>query len=302
MFSKIKQIICFSLCLPVILIAACAPIAVTTSSVSSATTTATIFNLPISAAFPDSPAQLKIDSDLPGMIRVIGSSGAEFVIGTVQLSNQDWMPVIGYSNHETAIAQTTKTRVTINDASANLWKLRVSDSQPFSLIIRNMAAEGHWNFSGLPITSLAAEMGKARNAYTFDEVNPGTMQNCHFVCGDGEVIAEGILNAVCKEMVIEAGKGPLTLRFGGKELLQEMKVNITSGSGAVSISISPDIPARITVSGKNQISIGEGWLLQSSSGSSRVYQTPVFKNTIGKAIDISISNSASPVFLNPPPG
>jgi hypothetical protein len=81
-----------------------------------------------------------------------------------------------------------------------------------------------------------------------------------------------------------------------------MKVNITSGSGAVSISISPDIPARITVSGKNQISIGEGWLLQSSSGSSRVYQTPVFKNTIGKAIDISISNSASPVFLNPPPG
>jgi len=101
-------------------------------------------------------------------------------------------------------------------------------------------------------------MGTAKNAFTFDEVNPDIMQKCEFVCGTGDVIAEGILNAACRNMVIKAGQGNLTLRFGGKEILQDLNVMIQAGTGTINVNVSQDIPVRITVTGRNQVILGDG--------------------------------------------
>jgi hypothetical protein len=146
--------------------------------------------------------ELSLFSELPGMIRLIGYSGSDFVTGTVLVSNHDLMPKIEENSNKVNLIQMCKTKIVDSQNLTNLWKLRVSDNQPFHLDIHNEQSEGHWNFSGLPITDLNADLGVAKNAFTFDEANPTVMRKLEFVCGTGEVVAEGILNAACQNMVI----------------------------------------------------------------------------------------------------
>jgi hypothetical protein len=261
----------------------------------------TTYETPVTIVYPEAPVELGIVSELPGMIRVIGYSGSDFVTGTVEVSNRDWIPETEKVGSRVNLIQTTKIKLPNSQNVTNLWKLRVGDSQPFQLEIRNGQAEGHWNFSGLPITALYAELGTAKNAFTFDELNPTIMQRCELLCGTGEVVIEGILNAACQNMFIEAGGGSLTLRFGGKEVLQDLNVTIHADVETINITLLPDIPAHIIVTGKGQVILGEGVIKLDGGDINNVYETASYRGTYGKTIRISISGGSGIIYLNPSP-
>jgi hypothetical protein len=60
----------------------------------------------------------------------------------------------------------------------------------------------------------------------------------------------------------------------------------------------PDIPAIITVAGRNQVILGDGMLKFDSSGNT-IYETPSYRNVQGKTIKIKISGGSGIIFLNP---
>ncbi len=296
MCFRITGLIILSFVLSSVVLTSCSPATVKTEP-----TPGTTYETPITVAYPEAPVELSLVSELPGMMRLIGYSGSDFVTGTVQVSNRDWTPKIEKSGSKVNLVQTAKTKVADSQDNTNLWKLRVSDNESFQLEIRNGQAEGHWNFSGLPITDLYAELGAAKNAFTFDEPNPVVMRRCELLCGTGEVVAEGILDAACQNMVIEAGKGSLTLRFGGKEIIQDLNVTIQAGAGTISISVLPDIPANITVTGRNQVILGDGIIKLDDAGNSDIYETPSYRDVRGEAVKIGISGGSGTIYLNPPP-
>ena len=260
----------------------------------------------LSVVYPASGAALRIDTDLPGMLRLVGAGGSDFVSGTVQYSNSSWQPSVKTNAGSVDMVQSGRITSTASPDFQNLWKLRVGDSQPFSLNIHNGQAEGHWNFSGLPITSLHAELGAAKNAFTFDEPNPTTMQSCELRCGKGEVVVESIPYASCRSMVVEAGEGSLTLRFGSKQMLQGMTIAVRCGSGPVSIALAPQIPARVTVSGNGQpgrTTWGDG--LQKTAGTvttasyqTASYQTSSYSGAQGKTVEIEVTGGTGTVSLS----
>lgn len=128
--------------------------------------------------------------------------------------------------------------------------------------------------------------------------NPTVMQKCNLRCSTGDVVLEGILNAVCKNMAIEAGAGCLTLRFGGKQLLQNLQVSINMSAGPINITMSPEIPARIIVVGTNQVKVGNS--IMRIGGDDNIYETPAYQGTPDKKIEISISGGPGIIYLNSP--
>jgi hypothetical protein len=254
----------------------------------------------IELPYPDEPAELSLAFELPGMIRLIGYSGSDFVSGSVQTSYKSWAPETGVSGNKANITQTAKAKLTENQEFTNLWKLRISDNRSFGLEIRNKQAEGHWNLSGLPVTDLFAELGAVKNAFTFDEVNPAVMQKCELKCSTGEVVFEGILNAVCENMTVQAGEGSLSLRFGGKELLRDMNVNIRAGSGTINLSFPSDIPASVTVGAGNRVIFGDG-VNKTEDCCGITYTTGPYNAELSKAVHVSISSGDCVIYLNPPP-
>ncbi|MFA5317575.1 MAG: hypothetical protein WC369_09165 [Dehalococcoidales bacterium] len=296
MFSRTQRCIIPAFILLILVFTGCSPAAETIEPVP-----ATTYEIPVSIVYPEAPVALGIVSGLPGMIRLIGYSGSDFVTGTVEVSNRDWIPETEKSGGRVNLMQNARIMLSDSQYLTNLWKLRVSDNVPFQLEIRNVQAEGHWNFSGLPITDLYAELGTAKNAFTFDQPNPTVMQKCEFQCGTGDVVVEGILNAACRNMVIEAGKGSLNLRFGGKELLQDLKVTIYASVGTTSIAVFPDIPARITVTGRGHVIQGDGLIKLDGEGSGSIYETASYRGTQSKTVEISISGGSSIIYLNASP-
>lgn len=296
MCFRITRLIILGFILSSVILTACSP-----ATVKLEPTPATTYETPVTVAYPEAPVELSLVSELPGMMRLIGYSGSDFVTGTVQVSNRDWIPKTEKSGSKVNLMQTAKTKVSNSQDLTNLWKLRVSDNEPFRFEIRNLQAEGHWNLSGLPITDLYAELGTAKNAFTFDQPNPTVMQKFELHCGTGDVVVEGILNAACQNIVIEAGKGSLTLRFGGKEILQDLKVTIQAGVGAISMSVLPDTPVRIAVTDRDHVILGDGVIKLDGVGNNNVYETASYRGTNGKTIEISISDGSGIIYLNPPP-
>lgn len=250
--------------------------------------------VPVNITHPHSPPRLSLISELPGMLRLIGYSGGDFVTGTVEVSNDDCIPSIEKEHNSVNVVQRATTKLKDNQLLTNLWKLRVSDNRPFQLGIHNKNAEGHWNFSGLPIVDLYAELGTDKNAFTFDEVNPTNMQNCKLTCGTGDVTIEGILNAVCQNMVIQAGEGNLTLRFTGKELKQNLQVNIEANAGTINITIPQEIPARITATGDSKIIQGDNIIKVGDN----TYETTSYHGFQGKNIEVLVAGSPGTIYLN----
>lgn len=278
----------------ILLLSGCSPAAEATELIS--TTTRVI---PITIPYPHAPSELNLDSELPGMLRLIGYSGSDFVTGTVEVSNDDWVPETKIDYSKAEIIQKARTNIAGTQELTNLWKLRVGDRDPFRLELHNAQAEGHWNLSGLPITTLDAELGSGKNAFTFDQPNPTVMQEFELHCGTGDVVVEGILNAVCQNMTVQAGEGNLTLRFGENDILQDIKLVIKAGIGTINIAVPPQFPVRITVASTGRVNLGNG--LIRLDGASNIYETPSYQAASGKAIEISISGGSGTINLNPPP-
>jgi hypothetical protein len=257
----------------------------------------TAAEIPLKIPYSGTSAELDIRSELPGMLRLIGDNGSDFVTGSVTVDDIRWTPEIETDQGKVSLLQKAGKLANNFPEITNLWNMRVSDSQPFKLQIQNLQAEGHWNFSGLPITNLSAELGSAKNAFTCDESSSTTMQNCELNCGTGEAILEGILNTNCQNMRIQGGSGNLTLRFGGKELLRSLKVDIQVGAGQIDITIPNGIPARIITAGENKVVTGEG-IFKSEDSEIKAYETASYKNNSGNKIEISISGGSGTINLN----
>ncbi len=296
MFSKTLRYIIFNYILLVSIFAGCSPDAETIEPIPG-----TIYETPISISYPVPPIELCLVSEIPGMMRLIGYSGSDFLTGTVEVSNYEWVPKTERSDSKVTLVQRAKTKVIGSQDPKNQWKLRIGDKKPFRLEIYNEQAEGHWNLSGLPITDLYTELGTAKNAFTFDEINPTIMQKCELHCGIGDVVVEGILNAACQNMVIEAREGNLRLRFSGKGILQDLKVSIHTGTGVVNIALLQEIPARITITSRDKIILGEGIIKLDSTDRRNTYQTVSYRSTSDKTIDIFISGGSGIIYLNSSP-
>ena len=102
-------------------------------------------------------------------------------------------------------------------------------------------------------------------------------------------------------MVIKAGQGNLTLRFGGKEILQDLNVMIQAATGTINVNVSQDIPVRITVTGRNQVILGDGLMKLKVAGNSNIYETASYHDVQDKTIKITISGGSGTIYLNPPP-
>jgi hypothetical protein len=258
--------------------------------------TTTNIEIPLKIPYSGTSPELDIRAELPGMLRLIGYSDSDFVTGSVTVYDKRWMPVIVNSQGKVSLIQTTGKLANDDSEFINLWKMRVSDSQPFNLTIQNLQAEGHWNISGLPITNLSAELGSAKNAFTCDESSTTIMQHCELNCGTGEVILEGILNTACQNMRILGRSGNLTLRFGGKEILQSLKVDIRAGAGQIDITIPNEVPARIVTASESKVVTEEG-IIRSEGSSNHAYETASYKNNSGNKIEISISGGSGTIYL-----
>ena len=254
--------------------------------------------VPVSIPYEESISTLALYSDIPGMIRLIGYHGGDFVAGTVEVSSGDWVPVIEEIDGSVVVKQTSDIGAYDSGNYTNLWKLSVGDTESFRFDIRNLRAEGHWNFSGLPVTALTAELGDAKNAFTCDEPNPAVMTHWDMRCGTGDVTVEGIVNAACRTMNIEAGSGTLTLRFGSRELPHDVGVTIQADSGPVVVSVPSYIPARFTVVGEPPVVTGEGYVR--TDGYS--YENSAYReSTAGFVIDVSISGGTGIIYLDAVP-
>ncbi len=232
------------------------------------------------------------------MMRLIGDSSRDFVTGTIEVTDRGWAPVATASGHTVSLVQECITSPDNLIEITNLWKLRVSDKAAFSLEIHNPQAEGHWNLSGLPITGLYAALGTVKNAFTFDQTNPVVMQRAEFQANSGPLVIEGILNAACREMVVRGGAGELTIRFGGK-LSVSCRASVQTGAGPVKISVSPDTPARIVITGSHVVATEEGLIRQGIDSDREIFETAAYQANPDKVLEIEINGTPTQVFLNP---
>jgi hypothetical protein len=264
-----------------------------------ASTTATPYKIPVSVEYPpETPPRLMLQSGLPGMIRMIGDDGSDFISGTIEVNDPVRAPVIESRGNTVSLVQAAGTDIKNPADKSNLWKLRVSDKTAFTLKIHNLAAEGHWNLSGLPVTNLYAELGTAKNAFTFDQPNPAVMQRAEFIGNSGPVVIEGILNALCREMEVRGGAGELTLHFGGT-LREDCRVKMQTGAGPVKITVSPDTPVRIIIAGPHPVTTGEGLIRQDTENDWLVFETTTFQMNHDKTLEIEITGTSTQVYLNP---
>ena len=251
----------------------------------------------LSIAYPAQNPTLKLDCRAPGMQRLIGDSGEQFVSGSVQYNREVLAPLVKISENTVTISQNN---IADSDASdpnlVNLWKLKVADQKAFALDISNLAAEGHWNLSGLPITSLTLRAGRAKNALTTDQPNPTTMNNFRLNCSSGEVIVEGILNSKCQNLRIAGGSGNLTLRFNGQYAGTDLKVSIDGGTGLVRLALPVDIPARLTSgSGQNVNYSAEYRMLE--IGTESQYFNYQEGADVHPSVDITLSGHKGQIWL-----
>jgi hypothetical protein len=251
----------------------------------------------LSIAYPAQSATLKLDCRAPGMLRLIGYGGEQFVSGSVQYNREILAPVVNLSQNMVTIAQNKIGDSDPNDSSLiNLWKLKVSDQKAFALDISNLSAEGHWNLSGLPVTSMTLQAGQSKNALTTDQPNPTKMNDFRLNCSTGEMIVEGILNSNCQNLRIAGGSGSLTLRFNGKYGGTDLKVSIDGGTGLVRLALPVDIPSRLTSSPVQTVNYSAEFRTI-KTGSQSQYFNYQDNADIQPSIDIILSGNKSQIWL-----
>jgi hypothetical protein len=213
---------------------------------------------PVIIPYGGAVSVLEIKAKASGMVRVAGYGGDNFVEGDIEYNVAEWQPRLEQEDGLIRLSQAENLpeKAEIPEGFINLWNLRLGDKQSFQLRVRTDNNEGHWNFSGLPITGLDFVTGTGRNGITFDDLNPEVMDQCSFIAGDGNVTMEGLLNFNFQNLAVRGGFGLLTLRFNGIELQRKAGVSIEGGVGDMVISIPQRIPACIMVNGSAQVLTG----------------------------------------------
>lgn len=258
------------------------------------------YDLPLEIVYPDNNTPcLSLSSDLPGMLRLIGCNSEKFVTGTVQYSASEFCPVIEKTSNRIHISQNSD-KLKVDESNPdflNLWKIRVSDNEPFDLFINNLKAEGHWNFSGLPIRNVVVKAGTGKNAFTTDELNPIRMEKFQVICSTGEVAVEGIMNAAIKRMQIDIEAGVLTLRFNGKNRGDKMDVIVRGGDGIIRLAIPEEIPSTVQLTGHGNIIAGDRFR-KVEAGTSDTYVNGTQGDFEDTQINIKIMSNRGPVYLD----
>jgi len=293
MYFKVTRFI-FPLffCLPWVL-TGCSSVEKSANSVSTEGVTT-----PVSIPYPAGSPILKLYSDIPGMLRLIGDDSTVFVTGSVEIGNPIWLPVTNVNANIVELIQKFITGKTPGVDIQNTWRLRVSDQIPFQMEIYNLKAEGHWNFSGLPITHLQTMLGTGKNAFTVDEPNPSVMAYGEFTCGSGELIFEGINNANCRLLNIIGGGGAVALRFSGVTPTEKVRVNIKGSTGTINITLPADIPSTIVVTGERQVIPGTGITRLGADGDERRYQTTGYRDALPLLIEIKVTGGTGNIYLD----
>lgn len=257
------------------------------------------YEIPVDITHPGDSAVLSLTSTLPGMMRLIGCDAESFVTGTIQYSEPEFSPQIGEAGCRVYIKQKSSIKEgnEANPDYLNLWKLKVSDARPLGLWIDNALAEGHWNFSGLPIRNVVVKAGTGKNAFTTDELNPIRMEKFQVICSTGEVAVEGIMNAAIKRMQIDIEAGVLTLRFNGKNRGDKMDVIVRGGDGIIRLAIPEEIPSTVQLTGHGNIIAGDRFR-KVEAGTSDTYVNGTQGDFEDTQINIKIMSNRGPVYLD----
>jgi hypothetical protein len=120
----------------------------------------------------------------------------------------------------------------------------VSREVPTDLRVAVGAAKSRLDLGGLPLTSFTLETGASDTRLSFDEPNPGRMQELRIKAGAASLKAEDLGNAHFDELRVEGGVGDVTLNFGG-DWTRDATASIHMGLGSLSLRFPADLGVRI---------------------------------------------------------
>lgn len=130
------------------------------------------------------------------------------------------------------------------DSEDNDWQISLSQDYSWEINMEIGFAECLLDFSGLPITDLAIDIGASECEINFRDPNPQSMRILDIDAGAGELEIEGLGNANFEEMRFDGGAGDFVLNFDG-EFSGFKSVRIDVGVGALRLELPRNLPVRI---------------------------------------------------------
>jgi len=187
------------------------------------------------------------------------SPGAQNLVdGTAVYNIEELKPHILQNGNNIEIKQGEFNGLPPFDEIVNDWDLQLGDI-PIDLAIQGGAYEGHLELGGLALTSLTVRDGASNVDLSFAEPNQTEMSMLRYETGASKVELTGLANANFSTLTFSGGAGNYRLDFGG-ELQRDAVVTIEAGLGDMSLVISEDVDAVVTVEGTAvNINHSSGW-------------------------------------------
>ena len=212
----------------------------------------------ISVAAPDGDTNLTLAFGAGKLTLAPGAS--KLVEGTATYNIPDFKPEIKSDGGSVSINQGNYQMSgfpALNDIK-NEWNLKLG-AKPMILTINAGAYEGHYDFGGLALTTLAISDGAAQVTADFSAANPQKMSILSYKTGASNVTLKNLANANFASLVFESGAGNYTLDFGGK-LQRDGSVNVRSGMSNLTLVIPAGTSATVKVSsGLSNVQFPSSW-------------------------------------------
>lgn len=202
---------------------------------------------PISIDYPAAePVKLRLEMAV-GTLKLT-PGGEKLVEGGITYNVQEWAPQTLESGGQVTLKQEHGWPFPpMWDHVQNDWVLSLGTVRPYELRILKGVVQGNLSLDGLPLTSVAVDIGAGDTTVEFRKPNPQVAERASFRTGTGSVDIAGLLNLNAKYISIDSGTGKLYLDFTGESLRQDLVVNVNVGTGEVILSVQRGVPARVTV-------------------------------------------------------
>jgi len=245
------------------------------------------FTEKIEVDYPQSDSvKLELIVGAAGSIELEPGAG-KFVEGTIEYEASEWKPLVTTIGDTVKIEQHQELHTYIHTNLLNRWSLKIGDTKPFNLDIRNGVGRATWNLSGLPITGIYLRAGAGVNSISFKKPNPSVMRSIEVQAGAGELEMLGLLDANLEQMKVRGGVGKIDLDFSGEKLQRSAYVNVGSGVGSLSITVREGTPARAQVRGISSVQYGGFYRSRGSFGDSE-YKTNTYDGATDPKLEFNL--------------
>lgn len=180
--------------------------------------------------------------------------------------------------------------------ATNRWDVEVGTGQPLALTINLMAASSNLELGGIPLTALTLTGTSGSQSLDYRTPNPlddGGRLRIDMKTGD--VTVSGLFNSRIRELTSITTGGDQTIEFGGGELVQDIRGNIETSTGNVTLRIPNNIGVRVTFTGAS------GRVMEVSPEfievSRNVYETAQYADGEGPRVQIAVRTTAGDLRL-----